>query len=123
MILTKLFPKRKQKSLKQKLFQKFSSADYKNININMRNTFKNIINENLKKYYKNINTETLIIWGEKDIDTPLKDAKTLNRIINNSGLVILKNLPHYCYLYNPHKINKIIEYFINAHHEHFNLHF
>ena len=112
MTLTKILPRKKQKIIRQKLFQKFSSADYKNININMRNTFKNIINENLKKYYKNINIETLIIWGEKDLDTPLKDAKKLNKIIKNSGLIVLKNLPHYCYLYNPHKINKIIEYFI-----------
>lgn len=110
--ITKLFPKKKQNYLKEKLFLKFSSSDYKSININMRNTFKNIINENLKQYYKNIDTETLIIWGEKDIDTPLKDAYLLNKIIKNSGLVILKNLPHYSYLYNPHKINKIIEIFL-----------
>ena len=78
----------------------------------MRNTFKNIIKEDLKKYYKNIKVETLIIWGEKDIDTPLKDAYKLNKIIKNSGLIILKNLPHYSYLYNPYRINKIIEIFL-----------
>ena len=78
----------------------------------MRNTFKNIIKEDLKSYYKNIKVETLIIWGEKDEDTPLKDAYLLNKIIKNSGLIILKNLPHYSYLYNPHKINKIIEIFL-----------
>ena len=110
--LTKLFPKEKEEYLKEKLFQKYSSADYKNLNINMRNTFKNIINEDLKKYYKNINTETLIIWGEKDEDTPLKDAKLLNKLIKNSGLIIFKNLPHYSYIYNPNKVNKIIEIFI-----------
>ena len=111
-LLINLLPKKKQKYYKEKLFNYFSSPDYKNININMRNTFKNIIKEDLKKYYKNIKVETLIIWGEKDIDTPLKDAYKLNKIIKNSGLIILKNLPHYSYLYNPYRINKIIEIFL-----------
>ena len=111
-LLINLLPKKKQKYYKEKLFNYFSSPDYKNININMRNTFKNIIKEDLKKYYKNIKVETLIIWGEKDIDTPLKDAYKLNKIIKNSGLIILKNQPHYSYLYNPYRINKIIEIFL-----------
>lgn len=111
-LLIKTLPKNKQKYYLEKLFNNFSSPDYKNININMRNTFKNIIKEDLKKYYKKIKVETLIIWGEKDLDTPLKDAYTLNRIIKNSGLIVLKNLPHYSYLYNPYKINKIIEIFL-----------
>lgn len=111
-LLIKLLPRKKQNYYKEKLFNYFSSPDYKNININMRNTFKNIIKEDLKNYYKNIKVETLIIWGEKDEDTPLKDAYLLNKIISNSGLIILKNLPHYSYLYNPHKINKIIEIFL-----------
>jgi pimeloyl-ACP methyl ester carboxylesterase len=111
-LLIKLLPRKKQNYYKEKLFNYFSSPDYKNININMRNTFKNIIKEDLRNYYKNIKVETLIIWGEKDEDTPLKDAYLLNKIISNSGLIILKNLPHYSYLYNPHKINKIIEIFL-----------
>lgn len=111
-LLIKLLPKNKQSYYKNKLFNYFSSPDYKNINICMRDTFKNIIKENLKKHYKKIKVETLIIWGEKDQDTPLKDAYLLNKIIKNSGLIILKNLPHYSYLYNPYKINKIIEIFL-----------
>lgn len=111
-LLIKLLPKNKQKQTLEKLFNNFSSSDYKSLNINMQNTFKNIINEDLKVYYKNITQETLIIWGEKDKDTPLKDAYLLNKIIKNSALIILKNLPHYSYLYNPYKINKIIEFFI-----------
>lgn len=111
-LLINILPKNKQNYYKNKLFNYFSSPDYKNININMRNTFKNIVNTNLKSYYRKINIETLIIWGEKDLDTPVKDAYFLNKLIKNSGLIILKNLPHYSYLYNPLKINKIIEIFL-----------
>ena len=57
---------------------------------------------------KKINAETLIIWGEKDNDTPLKDGKYLNKIIKNSSLIIYKNRTHFSYLEEPFLTNKII---------------
>ena len=107
----KIFPKLKQETLKQKLLKTFGSADYNALPPTMHNTFKNIINEDLTKYYKNIKSNTLIIWGENDQDTPLKDGKKLNKLINNSALIIIKKANHYSYLQNPYLINKIIEEF------------
>ena len=111
-LLTIIFPKKIRIKLKNKLFQYFSSNDYKNIDNNMRKTFKNIIKENLKKYYKKINIETLIIWGENDKDTPLKDGILLNKLINNSALIVYKKASHYSYLEYPVLTNKIINEYI-----------
>ena len=111
-LLTIIFPKKIRIKLKNKLFQYFSSNDYKNIDNNMRKTFKNIIKENLKKYYKKINIETLIIWGENDKDTPLKDGILLNKLINNSALIVYKKASHYSYLDYPVLTNKIINEYI-----------
>ena len=61
----------------------------------MQQTFKNIVNEDLTPYLKQINTETLIIWGEQDLDTPLNDAKKINKLIKNSALIIYPNASHY----------------------------
>ena len=94
---------------KEKLTKIFASSDYKELPVTMRKTFKNIINEDLTKYYKEIKNETLIIWGEKDIDTPLKDAKLLEKVIKNSALIIYKNRTHYSYLEEPYLTNKIIK--------------
>ena len=110
--LTIIFPKKIRIKLKSKLFQYFSSNDYKNIDNNMRKTFKNIIKENLKKYYKKINIETLIIWGENDKDTPLKDGILLNKLINNSAIIVYKKASHYSYLEYPVLTNKIINEYI-----------
>ena len=110
--LTIIFPKKIRIKLKSKLFQYFSSNDYKNIDNNMRKTFKNIIKENLKKYYKKINIETLIIWGENDKDTPLKDGILLNKLINNSAIIVYKKSNHYSYLEYPVLTNKIINEYI-----------
>ena len=78
----------------------------------MRETFKNIVNEDLKKYLKKINNETLILWGEIDKDTPLKDAYKIKKEIKNSALIILKNATHYSYLNYPILVNNIIYEFI-----------
>ena len=82
----------------------------------MHNTFKNIINEDLTKYFKNIKEETLLIWGENDQDTPLKDAYKIKKAIENSALIILKNGNHYSYLNYPILVNNIIYEFIKKEH-------
>ncbi len=108
-----LFPKIKQEEIKQKLLIKFSSEDYKNIPACMRKTFQNIIQLDLRNYYKKINTETLIIWGEQDQDTPLKDAYYLQNKIKNNALIIYPKATHFSYLQYPLLTNSIIESFLN----------
>lgn len=73
------------------------SADYKALSGDMRGTFKNIVNFYLDGYLKDIKCETLIIWGDKDKDTPPYMAKRLHKGIYNSGLIFLKG-GHYSYL-------------------------
>lgn len=111
-LFTYILPSCIQSNIRNKLLNIFSSIDYLNIPSTMRNTFKNIIKVNLKKYYKNINTETLIIWGEKDKDTPLRDGIYLNKVIKNSGLIIYKNSSHFSYLDNSYLTNKILEKYL-----------
>lgn len=110
---TNIFPYEIKQKVRKKLLNIFASADYKSIPLNMHKTFKNIINEDLRNYYAQIEKETLIIWGEKDLDTPLKDAYLLNKLINNSGLIIYKNKTHFSYLEEIYKTNIIIEKFIS----------
>ena len=105
--LTTHYPK-----LQEKLAHLFGSKDYNNLPNSMKKTFQNIVNEDLRKYYKNINIETLIIWGEKDKDTPLKDAKYINKHIKNSGLIIYKNSNHFSYLNYPYLTINIIKEFL-----------
>lgn len=111
-LLTYLLPSCIQIKVRDKLFKRFSSTDYKDIPNSMKKTFQNIIKEDLSKYYKNISTDTLIIWGDKDNDTPLKDGKYLNRIIKNSEIIIYKNSNHFSYLYNSYLTNKILESYL-----------
>jgi len=73
------------------------SPDYKLLSGEMRSTFKNVVNFYLDSYLKDIKCDTLIIWGNRDRDTPPYMAKRLHRGIYNSGLIFLKG-GHYSYL-------------------------
>lgn len=110
--LTYLLPKCIQLKVRNKLLFKFSSNDYLNIPSVMKKTFQNIVKEDLKKHYKSITSETLIIWGEKDLDTPLKDGLYLNKIIKNSGLIIYKNAGHFSYMDYSYLTNKILDEYL-----------
>ena len=101
-----------KEKLQNKLINYFGSTDYKSLPPTMHKTFINIINEDLTKYLKYITSETLLIWGEKDIDTPLKDAYKMNSLIKESALIIYPNASHYSYLDYPILTNNIINEFI-----------
>lgn len=84
------------------------SDDYRNASPIMRQCLVKAVNEDLSNILKEIKTETLLIWGENDIATPLSDAKLMEREIPNSGLAIIKNAGHYCFLEQPTVFNSIL---------------
>lgn len=112
--LTYFLPKIKQEKYRQKLLMHFASSDYKSIPLKMQKTFQNIIKEDLRSYYKNISSETLIIWGENDQDTPLQDGILIKKLIKNSALITYKYSNHFSYLNYPDLTNRIISSFINT---------
>ena len=111
--LSIIFPKKFKKMYLKKLVNIFGSADYKSLNDNMKKTFSNIVSEDLSYLLKNISSETLLIWGEKDCDTPLKDGIKMNNSIVDSGLIIIKNGTHFSYLDVPFYVNNIIIEFVH----------
>ena len=74
----------------------------------MMQTFKNVVSEDLKPYLKEIKAKTLLIWGNKDSATPLKDGNTMNKLISDSEIVVLDGCSHFAYLEKPFLVNQII---------------
>lgn len=107
-----LIPKRKRNIYLKKLLLLFGSSDYKVLNNNMQKTFRNIVNEDLKFYYKSIKQKTLLIWGQKDKSTPLKDAYYIKENIKNSKLIIYPKVGHFSYLDSPILTTELIINFI-----------
>jgi len=86
-----------EKSL-EALRKKYGSADYNALDAEMRKTFVKVISEDLRPLLPKIHASTLLIWGEKDQDTPLWMGQAMEKEIKDAGLVIFENDDHYAYL-------------------------
>lgn len=82
------------------LIQNSGSRDYNSLDHTMKKTFINIVNEDLKEYCLRIKTPTLLLWGENDQETKLKDGKLMNKLIKSSSLVVIKNAGHFPFIDN-----------------------
>lgn len=87
------------------------SRDYKAASPIMRQTLVNVVNEDLSMYAKEIEEPTLLIWGEYDDEAPVEEAKILESIMIDAGLIILPGT-HYAYLENLPRVISIINNFI-----------
>jgi pimeloyl-ACP methyl ester carboxylesterase len=90
--------KEKAEKIISNLRKNAGSTDYRAASENMKKIFINVVNEDLKKYLPKIKVPTLLIWGENDKDTPVKDAKIFEKLIPDSGLIVFKGAGHYSYL-------------------------
>lgn len=99
----------------QSLRKRFYSAiqsDYPIGQKHLKETYLNIIKEDLTDKLPLINSKTLVIWGDKDKITPLKDGIFIAKKIPKSKMVILQNIGHAPYLQEPEKFTKTILDFI-----------
>jgi len=102
----------KFKKLRIIFYKLIWSTDYiKTENIPyLKETYKNIIWEDLKDDIKKIDIDTLLIRWEKDTYTPTSDAYFFRNNIKKSKLVILDWETHWIHLKNP---IRLIDTFIN----------
>lgn len=109
-----ILPYKTKKKFNNFLLNIFASTDFLALPSTLHKTFINIVNEDLSIYLKDIKNEVLLIWGENDKSTPIKDAYKMNKLIKNSGLIIIKRASHFCYLEYPNYINIILEEYLKG---------
>lgn len=88
------------------------SRDYKSASEMMRKILVNTVNQDLSSNCKNIKCPTLLIWGENDAEVSVEEAKEIERMIDDAGLVVLPNSTHYAYLENLHHVINILRNFL-----------
>ena len=74
------------------------SADYRNASGVMREIIVNTVNYDITDQLSKIKAETLIIWGTNDEAVSIEDARSLEKLIKNAGLVEYEGCSHYAYL-------------------------
>lgn len=91
-----------------KLYRYFASKDAANLNTIMYQTFKNVVDEDLKDVFSKIETKTYIFWGIDDQATPLSSGEKMHQIIKNSQFYPLEG-DHFFFLRHSDFIAKQIQ--------------
>ena len=91
---------------------KRGSSDYNNATPMMRAILSKVVNEDLKYCMPQIKAPTLLIWGENDTATPLRDAQTMEKLIPDAGLVSFPGCGHYSFLDNPIQFAAVLRSFL-----------
>ena len=92
---------------------KVGSSDYSNASPMMRAILSKVVNEDLKSVMPKIACPTLLIWGANDTATPLADAKIMEKLIPDAGLVSFDGVGHYSFLENPYQFAAVLKSFLS----------
>lgn len=90
------------------------SSDYASASPKMRAILSRCVNEDLQSEMPKIKAPTLLIWGENDTATPMRDARIMERLIPDAGLVSFPGCGHYSFLDNPIQFAAVLKSFLNS---------
>ena len=98
--------------LEEKLRQKYGSKDYNALDPEMRKTFVAVVNHDQTDLLGSIRQPTLLLWGDKDTETPLWMGQLMEERIPDAGLVVLEGGSHFAYLEQLGRFNVIAHNFL-----------
>ena len=93
--------------------KKVGSSDYSSASPRMRQIMSRVVNEDLCHLMPKIACPTLLIWGALDTATPLSDARKMEKLIADAGLVVFEGAGHYSFLDNPYQFAAVVNSFLD----------
>ncbi len=108
-----LMGKERAQQMIEKRRAKAGSSDYNNASPRMRAILSKCVNEDLCHLMPKIQAPTLLFWGENDTATPLADAKRMEKLIPDAGLVTVAGAGHYSFLENTPLFMRVVESFLS----------
>jgi len=97
----------------QNFSAKTGSVDYNACDDGMKNTFVKVVNQDLSHYAKLVTTETLIVNGKNDTETPIGHARELHKLMKNSTLTEIEG-GHFALFGNAEAFANVIRYFVEG---------
>ena len=96
----------------RRLVGRAASEDYAAAPPALRATLVKLVNTDLTPLLPQIQASTLLIWGELDADTPLRDGQTMERLIPDAGLVAFEGAGHFSYADQPRRFARVAAHFL-----------
>ncbi|HSP65511.1 MAG TPA: alpha/beta fold hydrolase [Candidatus Deferrimicrobium sp.] len=90
------------------------SADYRAASGALRDTMVRLVNTDMRPWLARLTVPTLLIWGERDEETPLADGRTMERLIPDAGLVVFEGAGHFAYAEQPDRFCRIVDVFLRG---------
>jgi pimeloyl-ACP methyl ester carboxylesterase len=97
--------------LRARIVGRVASTDYAAAG-EMRPTLVRLVNSDLREYLPRISVPVLLVWGAEDTDTPVADARLMEKLIPDAGLVVLEGAGHYSYIDQAARFARIVTHFI-----------
>lgn len=109
-----LLPHTKAEAVVERMRRSRGSSDYANSTPMMRSILSRCVGEDLRHVMPSIKAPTLLIWGENDTATPIRDAHIMEKSIADAGLVSFAGCGHYSFLDNPIGFRAVVASFLNS---------
>lgn len=98
--------------LRSKLYAAAGATDYLNAQA-MQKIFIHTINEDLLPYVASITQPCLLVWGERDAETPVADAYKIMNELTDGTLTVVPEAGHFVYLDEPVIVTKALKAFLS----------
>ena len=91
--------------------RRFGSAEYKTLSPMMKESYKKIVNEDLRACAKKVGNRVLLVVGKEDKTTPVKEGEAYLKAFPNARLQVVEG-GHFAFVDDPLAFNLIAEEFL-----------
>ncbi len=99
--------------LRKIVYRIAGTRDYAQLQGVMAQTFLNVVAESVLDSVKRINIPTLIVWGDKDTETPIEDAHEISHQLINSKLITIPGAGHKLHRTHTQELASVLISFLN----------
>lgn len=78
--------------------RRFGSEEYRALSPVRRESYKKIVNEDLREDAKKIAVPVLLLYGKEDKTTPVKAGEIYRAAMQNASLYVMENCGHFAFL-------------------------
>jgi pimeloyl-ACP methyl ester carboxylesterase len=109
-LLTAPLPGKAKKRLRTRVYQTVGSDML--VAEHLQETFKRVVTDDVRADAAHIAQPTMLIYGENDTATPVRNGQLLHEALADSTLEVIGEAGHFVFLDRPHEVQKAIEGFL-----------